>query len=441
MRLGFRYESLDDSRQINTYNRFTQRYADWTSSGLHVRVGDFYTILGRGLVMRAFELPGVVLQNPGSSYRSSFSRELDGVLVDGAWGPASARAFSAQDVSSTQSGAEAAVKPWRGARVGATYARLSSGGGSNTQELGSGFAEWDPFQTFGESRVALPVYAEYAQANRSIGEWWQFTMGDPVPHAFYLGSEFVAGPLALTAEWKDYRDFRLGTNDPPSLVREHSFALPNRATHVLNATSEHGIQLEGSWTVPGWGTVTVNHSRADGTPAGRALHFEESYFETHLAAARWPRIEATLFFDRNHDTFAQIANRAIYGGSVTTRLLGLWSSTVDLERLDAERSSFFGPSIGFTDRYATLQVARSGWGTLAYIWQRTTDPDEEDPALFGGPVDPRVYRAWNASALIGPSHTLQIFVGERRGGPACTAGTCYEVAPFKGAELRLTSRF
>jgi hypothetical protein len=441
LRLGFRFESLDDSRQINAYDRFSQRYADWKADGLRVRVGDFYTILGRGLTLRAFELPGVVLQDPGTGSRTSFSRELDGVLIEGEWGPATGRAFSAHDLSSTQSGAQAALGPWRGATVGASYARLSSGGGTNTQELGSGFAEWDPFVILGDDRLTLPIYAEYAQANRSASQWWELRTGDRVPHALYVSSEVVWGSLTLSAEWKDYRDFRLGVNDPPSLVREHYFPLPNRSTHVLDATSEHGIQLEGAWSVFDWGSFTANHSRADGTPSGRELHFEETYFETHFAASRWPSLEGSVFLDRGRDTFVQIVGREIYGTSATGRFLGRWSCTLDLERLDAERGSFLGPNVGFTDHYVSAQVARAGWGSLAWIWQRTTNPDEEDPNLFGGPVEPRVYRAWNASALIGSSHTIQLFVGERRGGPACTAGTCYEVAPFEGAELRLASRF
>jgi len=34
-----------------------------------------------------------------------------------------------------------------------------------------------------------------------------------------------------------------------------------------------------------------------------------------------------------------------------------------------------------------------------------------------------------------------LFLGKRRGGLACTAGTCYQVQPFEGVELRLVSRF
>jgi hypothetical protein len=39
-------------------------------------------------------------------------------------------------------------------------------------------------------------------------------------------------------------------------------------------------------------------------------------------------------------------------------------------------------------------------------------------------------------------NSLQVFAGNRRGGPACQAGVCYdEVLDFSGVEIRFTSRF
>ena len=38
-------------------------------------------------------------------------------------------------------------------------------------------------------------------------------------------------------------------------------------------------------------------------------------------------------------------------------------------------------------------------------------------------------------------YTLQAFLGERRGGPACNAGICYEVLDFRGVELKGIIRF
>ncbi len=438
---GFRHESLDDSQDEASAREFTQRYAEVRADGLRVRAGDFYSILGRGLTFRAFELPGVVLQDPGSRARRSFSRERDGVLAEGAWGPASVRALSSSDDDGTISGGEFAADVWRGSRAGVTYVRTTNAGATLSREAGSGFLELDPFALAGLSAVALPVYAEYAQLDRSFGEFFELRTGDRVPHALYVSTELVAGPFAASVEWKDYRDFRLGTNDPPSLVREHAYALPNRATHVLNAESEHGVQAELSWGARGWGALTLNHSRSAGTPAGSELRFEENYAELHVAPERVAWLEGTAFFDRGFDTFASIREREIYGASATVRAFGPWSATLDLERLDAERRNLFAPNEGWTDLYASVQLARASWGSIAWLWQRTTDPLEEEPDLFGGTVDPRTYRAVTASAVLGRAHTLQLFVGERRGGPACTAGTCYEVQPFEGAELRLVSRF
>jgi hypothetical protein len=448
LRAGLRFESHDNSERFETYQTVTQRWAEWSGNGLRVRVGNHYAILGRGLVMRSFEVPGVVLDDPATRRRTSLSRDLDGVLLEGEWPWVEARLLSgtpgqgtAAPGEGTQSGGQIAVGPWRSARVGATVLRLTDPGGTRQDELGSGFVEADPFALAGVGAVALPIYAEYAQANRAFGDWWSLETGDREPHALYVSANLIAGRFALATEWKDYRDFRIGVNDPPSLVREHGFALPNRATHVLNATSEHGAQFEGSWAFGGWGTLAANHAFARGTPAGRALRFEENHLEAHLAAARWPWLEATAFANRGFDTFRGIRGRTLWGGAVTGRATERWSATIDVERMDSERQNLFGPNEGFTDWFASLQVGRSGWGSTSLVWQRTTDPLEEDPEKFDAAIDPRTFVGAVLAGELGPSHSIQLFLGERRGGPACTAGTCYEVQPFEGAELRILSRF
>jgi len=98
--------------------------------------------------------------------------------------------------------------------------------------------------------------------------------------------------------------------------------------------------------------------------------------------------------------------------------------------------------VSFDDRYASLTLSRAGIGSLSGVWERSTDPEQEDPAFALEPgVRPRNFLAGIARATLSAHHEATLFVGERRGGRACTAGTCYEVQPFKGAELRLVSRF
>ena len=100
------------------------------------------------------------------------------------------------------------------------------------------------------------------------------------------------------------------------------------------------------------------------------------------------------------------------------------------------------PSVSFEDRYVSLTVSRAGVGSVTAASERSTDPEQEDPALaLDARVDPRIFNAGIVRATISEHHEATLFFGERRGGRACTAGTCYEVQPFKGAELRLVTRF
>jgi len=454
VRFGFRYESDENSERTNPYRVFTQRFAEVADEHLRARVGNFYTLLGRGLVQRAFELPDAILEEPGVFARYGFSRDMDGVLLEAEAGPLAARLLAGQANFGTSApvagpvhseelgGGEAALRLPRGARIGATYLRHTNDPGTRQNELASGFVDLDPLRLAGLGFAALPVYAEYAQLNRSWEQWWRLSMGDRIPHAFYAASNLLWGPFTLAAEWKDYRRFRLGFNDPPSLVREHGFALLNRSTHVLDAESEHGFELEAAWSLPRWGSLTVSQTRSDGTPAGRSLRFEETYWELRVTPGAEARVEATLYTDRGLDQFDFVSDRDVYGGSATVRLPAECSATLDLARKDATGIVAFGRPPSWSDRLISFSVARASWGTAAFQWERTNDPREEDPVRA---VDPQVhaltFASGTATARLGEHYGAALFFGKRRGGLACTAGTCYKVEPFKGAELRVTARF
>jgi hypothetical protein len=345
--------------------------------------------------------------------------------------------FGLDRYTGTISGGQLAATVWREARVGATYLRSSNGLGTQ-REFGSGFVELDPFRLAGSGAAALPIYVEYATADRRFSEWWDLGTGDRDTFALYAGANLLAGSFTLSAEWKDYREFRLGINDPPSLIREHAYTLLNRATHVLNAVRERGFQLEGSWTWRPWGVVTANLSRSD----GRGDRFEERYLELHASPEEGRAWEATAFWDEGQDGFSSIAERRIYGASGTWRVTGRWSVAADVQRLEATRDQFFQPAVSFGDHYAALTASRAGIGSATVAWERSTDPLQEDPALASDArVDPRRFLAGIVRATLSEHHEATLFLGQRRGGNACTGGTCYEVRPFRGAELRLVSRF
>jgi hypothetical protein len=435
-RAGARLEASENTEEQFTYRAVTARFGEWTEPRLRVRIGNFQTIVGRGLLHRSWELPGVVLDQVGIRSRYSFSRDMDGMLAQGDAGPVEVLAFAGRPnggesspageafgiprYSGTLGGGQIALALPRGARIGAGYTRASAAGGTRQNEAGTGFVELDPLRLLGIEEAVLVLYAEYAQRDRSFAEWWRFDRGDGVPHAFYSGANAVWGNVALAAEWKDYAQFRLGVNDPPSLVREHSALILNRNTHVLDAERETGFQIEGSWTLPGWGAVTVNQSRAD----GGGDRFDEIYVEAHVApaAGRW---DATLFYDTGQDEFVFVADREVVGATATVRATPLLSATLDAGR---ERSV---PAVGppAEELLWALTVSRAGWGDASVVWDRS-------PGESGGRFPSLV-----VSARLGERHDARLFVGRRRGGLACTGGTCYEVPALEGAEARITSRF
>lgn len=454
-RVGVRFEQNRNSQDRFNYEALTQRWAEWADERLRVRVGNFYTILGRGLIHRSFELPAVVLDQPGLRSRYGPSRDVDGVLADGSWGPVAGRLFGGTPNSGeysaapenelfgldrytgTLSGGQLAATVWREARVGAAYLRSSNGLGTQ-REFGSGFVELDPLRLAGLTSAALPIYVEYAQADRPFSDWWSLKTGERDTFALYAGANLLAGSFTLSAEWKDYREFRLGINDPPSLVREHAYTLLNRATHVLNAGRERGFQLEGSWTARPWGTVTANFSRSD----GRGDRFDERYLELHAAPEEGRVWEATVFLDQGEDGFSSISDRHIYGASGTWRVTGRWSVSGDVQRQEATRELVSLPAVYFEDHYASLTASRARIGSATIAWELSTDPLQEDPALASDArIDPRRFIAGIVRATVSDHHEVTLFFGQRRGGRACTGGTCYEVRPFRGAELRLVTRF
>ena len=320
------------------------------------------------------------------------------------------------------------------ARIGAAYAR-GDAGAAPTDESGSGFADLDAARLVGLSSIAIPLYYEYAQTNRSIGEWWKMDCDASVPHALYASAGAIVGRMGFSAEWKDYSQFRRGTNDPPSLVPEQSYVILNRDTHVLDATREVGYQLELTGSVTDRFAFTANQSHADGISINR---YREDFVE--LRAVPGPqRWDASVFYDFMEDGFSFLENGRTYGGVGTVRVLGPWSVRADAERQTAEHPNGTQPSIPYDNFYLSFGVSRADWGSVAVVWDRTSDPLVR--SVFEGGGDYLHLVSGVIGARLSTQNEATLTFGRQRGGRACTAGTCYEVQPFDGVELRIVSRF
>lgn len=457
----FEYNRSDDDRadfgRAAAYQRLTQRWAEWDRDGLGVRVGNFYTILGRGLLHRSWELPGVVYDEVGTQTRYAAARDLSGARVHAERGPVSAQIFRGRVNDGTTSparealgleryrgvldGAELRTRLPRSASVGAAWSRYTYGDAPERQ-YASGFAQVDPLEAAGVKGWSAPFAFEYAAERPSLASWWQWRRGAEQAHAMYASGSLLWRRYTFLAEYKDYDGFRLGLNDPPSLVREHAAPLLNRDTHLLDAEGEEGFQLEASGPLHPWATVTANFSRSDGAPGLRWLRFEERYAEVHVAPPGSDAWECTVFADRGFNTFDFVVDRHSLGVAASARLPQAFAVSLDLERKRVETQGFFGPREWFQDEFVSVAVSRAGWGTAGMSVTRTSDPRDLPSDDFGLPTAERAsFIGGSLSGDVGQSHQVSLFAGRRRGGRACTSGTCYDVPSLEGAELRVTSRF
>ena len=76
---GFRAEIYNAPGIDRQVYEITQKYARWNHGGFRLEVGNYNAILGRGLTLRAFELPGVVLES--SQYRLRYPPTQDSAAL------------------------------------------------------------------------------------------------------------------------------------------------------------------------------------------------------------------------------------------------------------------------------------------------------------------------------------------------------------------------
>lgn len=461
LHLGFRAERYQDSvNSTREYEEITQKYAELSFRGGSIRVGNSYVILGRGLLFRAFELPGVVRQVRFPTGSFAESRDLDGVVARWGHGPVDAVLLSGTPTVNREElpggdpprregsvyGGHGSVAMGRGVTLGAGYLQVDNEEDRSSADLSVHLNSLVP--GLDDSPVDVSFYGEYAGVN------WQPTQGGfdthtGTPHALYSSTEIAWPGGGVSLETKDYHDFDLAVNDPPSLVPEFSEKLLNRATHFLEAVDEKGLQVSASQSVPAPGldwVVDVTHAASSGRRKFGEGDFRmrNEYELTYLSLATDPYREwqAAVHGAVDRDEFDLIDRRRTVGLRVSGPVIDDYGFEVDVAHQRTERKAFPEGTDAHDDFAAALIVSRAGWGQVGLELERSNDPFvEDDPTTPEIETDTRRWLSLVVSADLGPRHQLVVFAGQRRGGPACVSGTCYVVPDFEGAEMRLISRF
>ena len=449
-RMGLRSENFRATESGRNYHQFAQRYAQYRRGQLHATAGHFYTIIGNGLLVHAFELPGVITEDRGSRRRYQITRDLDGLQVGYSWKGARILLLRGTPVNSglppglegvdrrdgTVQGGAVEVRPWRSVEGGIGLLQLKAAG---EEELGAtvyvNLRLAPVLERLNLQDLHVDLSGEYAQRDAKADRW--FSLDRDLPRALYLAGTLTAGSLGLSLEYKDYRDFLLSeVNNPPTLIREHEAFLLNRDTHELLADDEQGVQAELTYGFEGGQTLIAHMARARRRQEPGEeddLNLWEFFVQANSPVGQ--SVHAQVFADHSRDRFFTDERRTTLGSAWDWRVSEGYALNADVQFQHVSRR--LGRSeLPFKNVYLGMELSRAPGWSWALLLQRSTDILERGASSTGTTY----WWGSNINWQIREGYNLHLFGGKRRSGLACAAGTCYEVLGFEGVELRLINQ-
>jgi len=412
------------------YLKLTQYSIQYNSDPLEVKIGNFYETIGRGLLLRSFEIPGAILEDLSYRSRHYFNHDILGFVAKYRYKSFATKAMygrplnyvfpPTQDEKTRRPDIIEAIYSdysFKGQTVGASALRLTNAGGSKAYAMATASGSLSP---------KISYYTEFA---KNISEFAINDFSASSPYAFYGNINLVFEKTGITAEYKNYNNFLLGSgiNEPPALVKEYTYKLLNRSTHVLQPANESGYQLEAYYTFKNLSTITLNNTIAV-NDFGKKYVFQEYFAEYDFTIKG--KHDAKLFADYAEDPFALEEHRFTAGSYFEWKIFKSSNIKTEYEFQAFNRS---GESV--QNHVLTLGYAWKSKIICSLTTEYSNDSFETDEDTY------KVWLGANIKYQLNNENSIQLFAGQRRGGPACNAGICYEVLDFNGVEIRLTSRF
>lgn len=442
---GFRYELYqprenpvhtpdieDASSQGITY-----RYVRYKSETFNMTLGNFYTLFGRGMTLRTYEDRNIRVDN-----------SLDGLLLETDPWKLRIKALTGR-VSSNYPlyfpiiprvkvdqihAIDVEADVLENVTVGTSF--LSS------REGVSPFPRTELAAVRGEASLwLLDFYGEYGEMS-----------GMEEGKGLYFATSFNRPGLGVSAEYKRYRDIAFRTSDftdynnPPSLTREHAFALLNRYPHQLDADDEQGYQIEVTWSPDDVTTTLFNTShtwdRYDETA------FREYYGEVERYLGESFRAVVALDWSEElKDSFTKnltpVVELEYYLDDVNT-LRG------EYQHQHTKGDTLYYPDGGlfwlgeFDQDYILLEYTRAPRWSISLVHERTSASELQRNIMRTDILSESDRSRWifaTVSCNISESNNITVMYGSRHGGYNCVGGVCRLEPEFKGLEVKLFTRF
>ncbi|TLX73971.1 hypothetical protein E9993_14290 [Labilibacter sediminis] len=400
---------------------------NYQSEKVELTLGNYSQVLGNGILLRNYQIPGAIVEDKGFRTKQYFYTDMLGAQV--------AFHMDKLDVKALWGYALNNLNPpildWElrrydeviGTEVSYRFKKqvLGASGIRLHNELETSY--YGMLSLSGDITEFLSYYSGYARYLSGEGKETK----ERDAYALYGNIVLTLPSFGISAEYKNYQNFLIGTgiNEPPALVKEHYYKLLNRSTHVLQPTNESGVQLEAYYQMNLFSSIVANYTLAV-NDFGIKYRYQEWFLE--YSGNVFNDTDLKLFVDYADDEFKSEYNRVSYGVNLDVPLVNHFGFLIEaegqgFERLDSYVSNYY---LNFTLR----RKSKWFWGTQLEV--------SNDPFIT---EDKKIWPSVLIKYKYNSNHSLQLFAGERRGGPACNAGICYEVLDFSGVELRWMARF
>ena len=399
------------------YLQLQQVQLDYYSSKFSFQLGHIYQTVARGILLRTFEIPGALFEELSFRSRQQFYRDLLGGQFRWKIKNVTLKGLFGQPLINTlpPTFKDEKRRLEKLAYLGFNYPiNKHAVEGNILANTIRQTTEW-----LGAISLTGPVlpFIQYTGIWSSNGK---------EKKAFYANINISFPKMGFTIEYKDYQNFVLGSsfNEPPALVKEHNYRVLNRMTHIPIPQSEKGYQIEAIFLFDDLSLLTLNHATAINQIGGKQVYRE--YFLEYQKELK-SGIDTKVFINYAIDPI-QLQTLRLSGGIYSNIVLA-GGSTLDLEW---EYQRFDNPiQTGFNQYYGI------GFSPSNHFSSFFNIEASSDQLLINQP-----YKLWiggGGKIKISNNHSITFFAGERRGGPACTAGICYNVLDFKGFEIRWKS--
>ncbi len=441
LNLNYGYKNLKFSAGAQFYqtpyserNYFESAWinANYLNKEWNINIGNFNKTIGRGILLRSLEIPGALLEDLTFRSKNYFYRDILGGSVEfknkkyfitGMWGyslnnlipPTQDFDRRREDEIFAFSGGYHFFKQ----TFEASILKVNNSSSQASYGLGSLSGTINPFLSY------YTAYSFYLD-----GTFTDYKISNA--YALYGSMNYTKGKFGGSFEVKDYSNFLIGTgiNEPPALVKEHTSKLLNRSTHVLLPQNERGVQLEAYYQPSLFNTFTINYTLANNTSEERTLKYREIFLEAATIVGE--KTDLKFFMDYAEDPSKGENNRISAGASIEQSI----NHDKYGVKLESEWQQFDRDNTDVQNVTNTLTFRKESKIYISIVSEISTDPFLLD--------NNKSKKSWLGTSIkyqFNNKHSFVLFAGERRGGPACNAGVCYEVLDFKGVELRWNARF